>query len=71
MEKGFVRRRRRGPKLERAVTKCARCDRPVHPNRDSEYCDATCAALAREREDKLERARASARIWLYRRRFGS
>lgn len=61
----FSRRRR----LERPAEMCARCGRrPVHPNRASPCCDATCARLARECEPKLERVRANAREWLYTRK---
>lgn len=66
----MTRRIRRRIRLERTAKVCARpgCKRLVHPNRDSQFCDAMCAKFSREYEAKLERARISARSWIYRRR---
>ena len=68
----MTRRRRllRQP-IGRSTTSCERCGRPVHPNRDSEYCSAYCAKQAREQEEKFERVRASARRWLWERQAGA
>ena len=70
MRRRILRKRLR---VERADKVCKRddCSRPVHPNRDSDYCDAVCSTRAHEHEARLERARISARAWLYERHRGT
>jgi len=46
-------------------TLCAVCGKPVPVARGGATCRAKCARADRDREMRRERARASARAWLY------
>lgn len=59
------RRRQRGDAPSASENLCVYCGAPVAARRDGTTCRAKCARAYRDREARRERARASARAWLY------
>ena len=65
------RRRQRRNVASPSETLCVMCGKPVPAARESATCRAKCARIYRDREVRRERARASARAWLYARQSGT
>ena len=59
------RRRQRGNVVSESDVLCEVCGKPVPAPRGGATCRAKCARAYRDREARRERARASARAWLY------
>lgn len=65
------RRRQRGKVASASETLCVVCGKPFPAARGGTTCRAKCARADRDREMRRERARASARAWLYARQRGA
>ena len=59
------RRRQREDAAPASEDLCVYCGAPVPVRRGGTTCRAKCARAYRDREARRERARASARAWLY------